>query len=58
MTPALFHPNASEALDLFMGSSIGTARDLYELDGETALFRRDGRVETWDIETLSAGGRP
>ncbi len=56
MTPALFNPDAAEGLDLFMGETIGRARDLYDLDGEIALFRRDGRVVSFDADLLDQGG--
>jgi hypothetical protein len=50
MTPALFNPRADEAFELFIGTAIGRAEDLYDLDGETAFRRRDGRIETFSAE--------
>lgn len=48
MTPALFNPRAEDAFDLFIGSAIGHAEDLYLLDGETAFRRTGGTIETFD----------
>ncbi len=53
MTPALFNPYADEAFEIFIGTSINRAEDLYELDGETLFRRRDGQVETFDAELLT-----
>ena len=58
MTPALFNPNVDEAFDLFIGSTIGRAEDLYHLDGETAFRRSGGTIETFDVELGYGGGRP
>lgn len=49
MTPALFNPNVEDAFDLFIGTAIGRAEDLYNLDGETAFRRFEGSIETFDI---------
>lgn len=57
MIPALFLPDAADALDLFMDDTISRARDLYNLDGEIALFRRDGRVVSYDTEFGFPGGQ-
>jgi len=56
MTPALFNPNAEDAFDLFIGTAIYHADDLYDLDGETAFRRRGGCIETFDAE-LGMGGQ-
>lgn len=58
MTPALFNPNVDDAFDLFIGTSIDRADDLYYLDGETAFRRRGGSIETFDAELGYAGGQP
>lgn len=58
MTPALFNPDAAEGLDLFIGDTITRVSELYELDGEISLFRRDGRVVTFDNEFAAQGGHP
>jgi hypothetical protein len=50
MTAAFFNPDAGEAFDLFIGTAIGDARDLYELDGEIAFLRYGGTIETFDID--------
>lgn len=55
MTP-LFNPRADEAFELFIGTAINRAEDLYHLDGETAFRRRDGQIETFDSELLDMGG--
>lgn len=57
MTPALFNPNAEDAFEFFIGTSIGRADDLYYLDGETAFRCRYGQVETFDSELLDMGGQ-
>ena len=57
MTPALFNPNAEDAFDLFVGTAVYRAEDLYDLDGETAFRRRGGCVETCDIELGFTGGQ-
>lgn len=57
MTPALFNPNADEAFDLFIGTAIGRAEDLYLLDGETAFRRTNGTIETFDAELGFTGGQ-
>lgn len=58
MTPALFNPNVDDAFDLFIGTSIGHAEDLYLIDGETAFRRSGGSIETFDAELGCAGGQP
>ncbi len=57
MTPALFNPNAADAFDLFIGTAINRAEDLYDLDGETAFRRRGGCIETFDSELEYTGGQ-
>ena len=57
MTPALFNPNAEDAFDLFVGTAIGRAEDLYYLDGETAFRRHNGFIETFDAELGFTGGQ-
>ncbi len=56
MTPALFRTDIDDALNLFMGTAIGRAEDLYTLDGETAFRRQGGTIETFDIELGTTGG--
>ena len=56
MSPTFLNLNAEDALDLFIGTAIGRAEDLYQLDGETAFRRRGGCIETFDIE-LGTGGQ-
>ncbi len=58
MIPALFNPNAAEAFDLFIGTTIGRAEDLYLIDGETAFRRHSGSIETFDAELGFNGGQP
>ena len=58
MTPALLNPNVADAFDLFIGTAIGCAEDLYYLDGETAFRRYGGTIETFDAEFISTGGQP
>lgn len=55
MTPVLFNPNVDDAFDLFIGTSISRADDLYHLDGETAFRRSGGSIETFDAELGYAG---
>lgn len=50
MTPVLFNPNAADAFDLFIGTAIGRAQDLYEIDGEIAFRRYGGCIETFDVD--------
>lgn len=50
MTPALLNINADDAFDLFIGTAIGRAEDLYLLDGEMAFRRCGGCIETFDAE--------
>ncbi|HHY48155.1 MAG TPA: hypothetical protein GYA10_00160 [Alphaproteobacteria bacterium] len=57
MTPALFNPNAEDAFELFIGTAIGRAEDLYYIDGETAFRARYGEIETFDSELLDMGGQ-
>lgn len=57
MTPALFNPNVDEAFDLFIGTAIDRAEDLYLIDGETAFRRRNGRIETFDADYADLGGQ-
>lgn len=57
MTPALLCPNIEDAFDMFVGTAVLRAEDLYHLDGETAFRRRGGSIETFDDLTLT-GGRP
>lgn len=52
MTPALLNINADDAFDLFIGTAIGSAEDLYLLDGEMAFRRCGGCIETFDAELL------
>jgi hypothetical protein len=52
MTPALFNIDAGEAFDLFIGTAIGRAEDLYLLDGEMAFRRSGGCIETFDAELM------
>lgn len=58
MIPALWNPNAGDALDTFMADMIRHADELYLLDGETAFRRRSGTVETFDTEIYFTGGQP
>ena len=55
MTPALFNPNADDAFDHFIGTTVQCADDLYDLDGEIAYRRRGGCIETFDYEWLVHG---
>ena len=56
MTPALFRTDVDDALNLFMGTAVGSGEDLYTLDGETAFRRQGGTIETFDIELGTTGG--
>ncbi len=57
MTPALFTANIEDAFDLFIGTAIGRAEQLWELDGEIAFRRRGGIIETFDAELGFTGGQ-
>lgn len=57
MTPALFNPNAGDAFDLFIGSTVSTTEDLYYLDGEMMFRRSGGFIETFDAELGFTGGQ-
>jgi hypothetical protein len=57
MIPALWNPNADDALDTFMADAIRDVQDLYFMDGETAFRRRSGIVETFDTDLYFAGGQ-
>lgn len=50
MTPSIFRPLASSAFEAMIEDTIFRGSDLYDLDGETSLRRRDGRVETGSTE--------
>ena len=50
MTPALFNPNVTDAFELFIGTVVQRADDLWELDGETAFRHLNGTIETFDID--------
>ena len=58
MIPAIWNPNAGDALDAFMADTIRSAEDLYHIDGEIAFRRRAGIVETFDSGLFYAGGQP
>ncbi len=47
---------AGDAFEAMIADRIRGACDLYDLDGETFLRSRDGRVETGAIHLLSEGG--
>lgn len=57
MSRFLFNPNVADAFDLFVGTAIHHADDLYDLDGETAFRRRGGCIETFDTELGFTGGQ-
>ena len=57
MTPALFRTDVDDALNLFMGTAVGRAEDLYLLDGETAFRRCGGTIETFDVDLGATGGQ-
>lgn len=57
MTPALFNINAEDAFDLFIGTAINRAEDMYLIDGETAFRRYGGCIETFDAEMGFTGGQ-
>lgn len=57
MIPALFNPNVNDAFELFIGTAVHRADDLWELDGETAFRRYNGTIETCDVELAITGGR-
>lgn len=57
MSPFL-NPNVEDAFDLFIGTAIGRAEDLYYLDGELALRAAGGFIETFDAEFAYTGGQP
>lgn len=57
MTPTFLNLGAEDAFDLFIGTSIGRAEDLYYLDGEIAFRARYGEIETFDVDLLNTGGQ-
>ena len=48
----LFRRIAADAYEARIEDTIVRAQDLYDLDGETAFRRRDGRVETGTPEAF------
>ena len=53
MTPTIFTRRiAANAFEHMIENQIVSPNDLYDLDGETFLRCRDGRIETGDPETL------
>jgi hypothetical protein len=58
MRDAYLTRDAEDALELFIGATIGRAEDLYDLDGEIAFRRHEGRIETFDAEYTYLGGQP
>lgn len=48
MTPSFLRPIAADAFEDMVELAIGCPRDLYDLDGDTVLVSRNGRVETCD----------
>lgn len=58
MSPLYLNPNAEDAFDLFIGTAIGRAEDLYLIDGEMAFRRYGGTIETFDAELAYTGGQP
>ena len=57
MTPDLFNPDVDDAFDLFIGTAVARAEDLYLIDGETAFRRCGGTIETFDAELGFNGGQ-
>jgi hypothetical protein len=58
MSPLYLNANAEDAFDLFIGTAIGRAEDLYLIDGEMAFRRYGGAIETFDAELAYTGGQP
>lgn len=59
MTSPFINIRALDAMDLYIGTDICNAEDLYLLDGETGLRRRNGTIETFELESLDGmGGQP
>ncbi|MFN3624927.1 MAG: hypothetical protein ACK4TP_12795 [Hyphomicrobium sp.] len=54
MTPFFPRPGrlAANAFEAAIENAILRADDLYDLDGETAFRRRDGRVETGSFDAF------
>jgi hypothetical protein len=48
MTPSFLRPLAADAFEAIIEQAIGCPCDLYDLDGDTVLLNRNGRVETCD----------
>jgi hypothetical protein len=48
MTPSFLRPIARDAFESLVEQAIGSPRDLYDLDGDTVLVSRNGRVQTCD----------
>jgi hypothetical protein len=44
---------AADAFEAMVEAAIVRAEDLYDLDGDTLLRSRDGRIETFDSELAS-----
>lgn len=56
MTPSIFSRRiAGDAYEHMIENRIIAPNDLYDLDGETFLRTRDGRVETGDFNLLEGG---
>lgn len=58
MNSLYLNANAEDEFDLFIGTAIGRAEDLYLIDGETAFRRYGGTIETFDTELAYTRGQP
>lgn len=57
MTATIFNRRiAGDAYEHMIENRIVVPADLYDLDGETFLRSRDGRIETGDIHLLQGDG--
>jgi hypothetical protein len=52
MTSSRLRPLAASPFEQLLENRILIYEDLYDLDGETALRRRDGRIETGSLEAF------